>query len=109
MGLGPYQEVSLAEARDKARELRRQIRNGIDPLKEKHAQKAHQEKTARKQKTFHECAEAVLEIKGRELKSKSMSHSGALNWRPMFIRLLVRKEWVRLPRPICWRYWNPSG
>ncbi len=70
MGLGPYQEVSLAEARDKARELRRQIRNGIDPLKEKHAQKAHQEKTARKQKTFHECAEAVLEIKGRELKSK---------------------------------------
>ncbi|MDI5303842.1 Arm DNA-binding domain-containing protein, partial [Salmonella enterica subsp. enterica serovar Anatum] len=39
MGLGPYQEVSLAEARDKARELRRQIRNGIDPLKEKHAQK----------------------------------------------------------------------
>lgn len=70
MGLGPYQEVSLAEARDKARELRRQIRNGIDPLKEKHAQKAHQEKTARKQKTFHECAEALLEIKGRELKSK---------------------------------------
>ncbi|HED5893852.1 TPA: integrase arm-type DNA-binding domain-containing protein [Salmonella enterica] len=70
MGLGPYQEVSLAEARDKARELRRQIRNGIDPLKEKHAQKARQEKTARKQKTFHECAEAVLEIKGRELKSK---------------------------------------
>ncbi|QXX23740.1 integrase arm-type DNA-binding domain-containing protein [Salmonella enterica subsp. salamae] len=70
MGLGPYQEVSLAEARDKARELRRQIRNGIDPLKEKHTQKAHQEKTARKQKTFHECAEAVLEIKGRELKSK---------------------------------------
>ncbi|ECK6621582.1 integrase arm-type DNA-binding domain-containing protein [Salmonella enterica] len=70
MGLGPYQEVSLAEARDKARELRGQIRNGIDPLKEKHAQKAHQEKTARKKKTFHECAEAVLEIKGRELKSK---------------------------------------
>ncbi|EEF3253692.1 TPA: integrase arm-type DNA-binding domain-containing protein [Salmonella enterica] len=70
MGLGPYQEVSLAEARDKARELRRQIRNGIDPLREKHAQKAHQEKTARKQKAFHECAEAVLEIKGRELKSK---------------------------------------
>ncbi|EAA6039954.1 site-specific integrase [Salmonella enterica subsp. diarizonae] len=70
MGLGPYKEVSLAEARDKARELRRQIRNGIDPLKEKHAQKTHQEKTARKQKTFYECAEAVLEIKGRELKSK---------------------------------------
>ncbi|MEG1785669.1 MAG: Arm DNA-binding domain-containing protein, partial [Citrobacter sp.] len=34
MGLGPYPEVSLAEARDKARELRKQIRNGIDPLAE---------------------------------------------------------------------------
>jgi integrase len=70
MGLGPYQEVSLAEARDKARELRKQIRNGIDPLQEKHAQKLQQEKIARKQKTFRECAEAVLEIKGSELKSK---------------------------------------
>lgn len=29
MGLGPYPEVSLAEARDKARELRKQIRNEI--------------------------------------------------------------------------------
>lgn len=29
MGLGPYPEVSLAEARDKARELRKQIRNGV--------------------------------------------------------------------------------
>ncbi|WP_250560369.1 Arm DNA-binding domain-containing protein, partial [Escherichia coli] len=43
MGLGPYPEVSLAEARDKARELRKQIRNGINPLQEKHEQKARQE------------------------------------------------------------------
>lgn len=32
MGLGPCQEVSLAEARDKAREVRKQIRDGIVPL-----------------------------------------------------------------------------
>ncbi|MFJ0492289.1 site-specific integrase [Citrobacter werkmanii] len=70
MGLGPYQEISLAEARDRARELRKQIRNGIDPLQEKHDRKAHQEKAARKQKTFRECAEAVLEIKSSELKNK---------------------------------------
>ncbi|HDS1113867.1 TPA: integrase arm-type DNA-binding domain-containing protein [Pluralibacter gergoviae] len=70
MGLGPYQEISLAEARDRARELRKQIRSGIDPLEEKHARKAFQEAQARKQKTFRECAEAVLEIKGNELKNK---------------------------------------
>ncbi|AIK80046.1 putative P4-type integrase [Klebsiella pneumoniae] len=70
MGLGPCQEVSLAEARDKAREVRKQIRDGIDPLEEKHARKAFHEAQARKQKTFRECAEAVLEIKGNELKNK---------------------------------------
>lgn len=70
MGLGPYQEISLAEARDKALELRKQIRNGIDTLQEKHDRKAHQEKDTRRQKTFRECAEAVLEIKGSELKNK---------------------------------------
>lgn len=70
MGLGPYPEVSLAEARDRARELRKQIRSGIDPLQEKQARKALQEAQARKQKTFRECAEAVLEIKGNELKNK---------------------------------------
>lgn len=69
MGLGPYPEVSLAEARDKARELRKQIREGIDPLQEKHDRKAHEARLAHKQKTFEECAEAVLEIKASELKN----------------------------------------
>ncbi|MHB6068520.1 Arm DNA-binding domain-containing protein, partial [Klebsiella pneumoniae] len=50
MGVGPYAEISLSEARDKARELRKQIRNGIDPLAEKHARKAAQEALACKQK-----------------------------------------------------------
>lgn len=70
MGLRPYPEISLSEARDKARELRKQIRNGIDPLAEKHARKAVQEALSRKQKTFRECAEAVIEIKNSELKNK---------------------------------------
>ncbi len=69
IGLGPYQEISLVEARDKARELHKQIGNSIDPLLDKHDRKARQEKDAHKQKTFSECAEAVLEIKGSELKN----------------------------------------
>lgn len=32
MGLGPYPENSLAEAREKAAELRKQLKGGIDPI-----------------------------------------------------------------------------
>lgn len=35
IGLGLYPEVSLAEARAKASELKLQIRNGIDPIQQK--------------------------------------------------------------------------
>ena len=39
IGLGSYPEVSLTEAREKASELRRQIRNGIDPIEQKNRKK----------------------------------------------------------------------
>jgi integrase len=70
MGLGAYPEVSLADARDKARELRRQVRNGVNPLEEKHAARTEQEKLAHKKKSFAECAEDVIEIKAKELKNQ---------------------------------------
>lgn len=70
MGLGSYPEVSLADARDKARELRKQVRDGVNPLEEKHAQRALQEHEAQKQKTFAECAENVIDIKANELKNQ---------------------------------------
>ena len=56
IGLGSYPEVSLAEAREKARELRKQVREGIDPLQEKREAKARDAKQAAKSKTFAECA-----------------------------------------------------
>jgi hypothetical protein len=34
MGLGPYPDVGLAEARERALELRRQVRASIDPVEE---------------------------------------------------------------------------
>ncbi len=70
MGLGAYPEVSLADARDKARELRKQVRNGVNPLEEKHAARAQQEKLAHKNRTFTECAEDVIDIKAKELKNQ---------------------------------------
>jgi integrase len=56
IGLGPYPEVTLAMARDKARELKEQIRQGRDPVAEKRARI-----------TFNEAAEKYLEGKLTEL------------------------------------------
>jgi len=69
IGLGSYPEVSLAEARDKARELRKQVKSGIDPLEQKKRNKEALCKQQRNTKTFRECAEVVMENKARELKN----------------------------------------
>jgi integrase len=69
LGLGAYPEIELAAARDKARELRAQVRDGIDPLATKQAAKrAIADRTA-KSKTFKQCAEFVIEQKTHDLKN----------------------------------------
>jgi integrase len=70
MGLGPYPEVSLAEAREKAHNLRKQVRDGIDPLREKRKAKDLAAKYAAKSKTFAECALAFIEDKRGEWKNE---------------------------------------
>ena len=40
IGLGSYPEVTLAQARDKAREIKNKVRNGIDPVEERKAARA---------------------------------------------------------------------
>jgi integrase len=57
MGLGPYPEVGLADAREKALEARRLIkRDGKDPIAERGRAKV-------KLKTFKQVAEALIEAK----------------------------------------------
>lgn len=70
IGIGPYPEVSLAEARAKATELRLQIRSGIDPIAHKQEQLEKQRIQQLKNKTFHECAKVVIANKTRELKNE---------------------------------------
>lgn len=60
IGLGSYPEVSLAEAREAAREKRKQIRSGIDPVQERKSGKVRKTLEAVKAKTFRECAEAYI-------------------------------------------------
>ena len=67
IGLGSYPEVSLAEAREKARELKKQIRDGIDPLQEKQERLNALRIKKQREKTFKECAEIVFANKAREV------------------------------------------
>lgn len=67
MGLGPIKLLGLAAARDKVRELRAQVRDGIDPLEEHKVQQATQTPTvaqvqeeAPKGTTFKECGDAYV-------------------------------------------------
>lgn len=61
MGLGPYPDVSLAEARELAAENRRKLRAGTDPLGEKKAERA-QIKTEKAQAvTFDWCAQQYID------------------------------------------------
>ena len=70
IGIGPYPEISLAEARAKATELRLQIRSGIDPIahKQEQLEKLYVQKL--RDKTFLECAKVVIANKARELKNE---------------------------------------
>ena len=61
MGLGPYPDVSLAEARDKSLECRRMLREGIDPIERRRAEHAAARSIAGNSTTFEECAKAHIQ------------------------------------------------
>ncbi|MGB7196646.1 MAG: integrase arm-type DNA-binding domain-containing protein [Collimonas pratensis] len=61
MGIGPLHTITLAEARTKALNCRRQLLDGIDPLDEKQTRQAAQKIVAAKAMTFSECADAYIE------------------------------------------------
>lgn len=72
-GLGGFPEISLSVARDKARELREKIRQGIDPIAEKKAARAALIAAQSKAKTFEEIAADVIAKKQRE--SRNAKHA----------------------------------
>jgi integrase len=60
MGLGSYSIFSLAEARAKAAEYRRQVYDGIDPIEARRAQRAQAALEAAAALTFKECTKQYL-------------------------------------------------
>ena len=64
MGLGAYPAIGVAAAREKARAARALIEQGIDPIEQRHKVR-HEAAVARANyKTFDECAQAMLAVKG---------------------------------------------
>ncbi len=61
MGLGPYPDISLAEARRRSATHRNQRRDGIDPLDARIAQRAAERLSAAKGRSFREAAEEYIE------------------------------------------------
>ena len=61
MGLGPYPDVSLAEARELATEARKQLLKGIDPLTDKRARQREARAARSDMLSFAECAERYID------------------------------------------------
>jgi len=70
VGLGPYPEVLLAEARELAREYRKKVRGGVDPIAEKRGARAAMDAAKARSKTFRHCAKAYLEAHSAGWKNK---------------------------------------
>ena len=61
IGLGPYPQITLATARDKARQYLSDIHGGENPISKRKASKTALVESERRRKTFRDCAEAYLQ------------------------------------------------
>ncbi|MCG5547540.1 tyrosine-type recombinase/integrase [Halorhodospira halochloris] len=68
-GLGPYPDVSLGQARERARELKDQIWQGRDPIAERQAAKAELQAQQARELTFAEAARKCHQAKVPEFKN----------------------------------------
>lgn len=69
LGLGPYPELGLAEAREKAREMHKLVRQGIDPLVSKRAERSKLIARQALEKSFDTCADEYIASKADEWKN----------------------------------------
>lgn len=69
MGLGGFPDVTLAGAREKAREARAKADQGIDPILQRQEAKSALRASAAAAKTFSECTTAYVDAKSAEWKN----------------------------------------
>jgi len=80
IGIGGYPEYGLLDARDAARELRRKVREGYDPIAERHERKAALREEQHQQITFREHWGLFMQVKRKSLKSQKTANE----WDNMF-------------------------
>lgn len=73
IGLGAYPEISLKAARNKARELREQIRQGIDPVEDRKALRSRLVASQDNAVTFDEAAKRLMAIKAKDFSNSKHS------------------------------------
>lgn len=103
MGLGGFPDVTLAQAREKAREARELIRQGVDPIERQRALQSAMRAAAAAALTFDQCADAY--IAAHESAWKNIKHGQ--QWRntlktyasPVMGGLMVRD--VALPQVLA--------
>lgn len=71
VGLGGFPDVGLSEARDRARVIKNDIRNGIDPVVQRKEIRSSMIKEQERAVTFKELAEKYIERKSKEYKQGS--------------------------------------
>lgn len=69
MGLGGFPEISLAGARERAREARAKANQGIDPILHRQEARSALRASAAAAKTFAECVTAYVDAKSAEWRS----------------------------------------
>jgi integrase len=69
MGLGGFPDVTLATAREKAREARAKLDQGIDPILQRREAKSALRASAAAAKTFSECVTGYVDAKAAEWKN----------------------------------------
>ncbi len=60
MGLGPFPDISLAQAREEAQKRRKQVLAGIDPIESRKAEKQALQAETAKTISFKECADKYI-------------------------------------------------
>lgn len=108
MGLGPYPEVGLAEARAEAAAFKSQIRKGIDPLQEKRDLVAKQLEEDRKRITFEAAVKAYMKSKlgeykterSRNLWESSMTRHALPILGPMVVQEITMHDILAVLKPI---------
>jgi integrase len=83
IGIGPTHTISPEKAREKARECREMLLNGVDPLQDKRTRLADAEASRHANKAFREVAEEWLEIQAKTWKPATLSQV-----KPRFYRRL---------------------